>query len=113
MIREKIMSDNTINQILEIINKREDLSPKEKSSLNMIVKELKHDLEDSEVIEKECIKMETIMPGLHSEYKKNKEKKIITFQEKMMTSIQHFNADNEEFVDTLNKLCTTLSNLGI
>ena len=106
------MPSNIFKEISQIINKRQDLSPTEKSSLQTIIHHYETDyLNQQKIIS--TIKMETDMPGLKEEAHKKQQNDVKDFQDSINQSIREFGVEHPELMDSITQLCTTLSNMGI
>ncbi len=106
------MPSNIFKEISRIINKREDLSPNEKSSLQEIIHHYEEDyINQSHILN--TINKEENMPGLKEELNKKQKNDIHNFQNNLKESIQEFGIDHPELMDSITQLCTTLSNLGV
>ena len=107
------MKKNLFNEINRIIKKKTNLSPTERSSLSLLIKDLEHDIMDEDIIAKELKKSESDMPGLSSIHAETTNKKMSLFYQKIKARIHHFESEHPDLLAAIDSFCTTLSNMGI
>lgn len=107
------MSFNIFEEITGLIHKTEDLSPEEKSSLNELIQYYKDQNTEYKTFADTFESNEDDMPGLSSNYKDKIAKKLKEFKQHLEDRIHHLEGEYPELTENINRIFTSLSNLGI